>query len=235
MSHKHIKLPRPTPTGDPGAAQEYAECCLCPQHGGWRCRTKGKYGGKSAFRPGPSDQRKKIAKIQWVLKHCRGRSEKWHVPHRTPCYLNFTLSKGFAQSRASVPFNSPVHTPSAPDKRGNMGVLPGLPPGPAPHLEHCRQPPRLTSSYPVGNRRPTSTENSRRRRRWENKTKWHTSITQRGDGIRARSHLPESQLWESYLLGPRTVFLVSGRDSLRQLSLCRARHDWRLGTKQKYR
>ena len=32
MRHMHIKLPRPSPIGEPGAEQECAECCLCPQH-----------------------------------------------------------------------------------------------------------------------------------------------------------------------------------------------------------
>ena len=32
IRHMHIKLPRPSPIGEPGAAQECAECCLCPQH-----------------------------------------------------------------------------------------------------------------------------------------------------------------------------------------------------------
>ena len=33
MRHMHIKLPRPSPIGEPGEARECAECCLCPQHG----------------------------------------------------------------------------------------------------------------------------------------------------------------------------------------------------------
>ena len=33
MRHMHIKLPRPSSIEEPGAAQECAECCLCPQHG----------------------------------------------------------------------------------------------------------------------------------------------------------------------------------------------------------